>query len=163
LSAKEIDALNAKELRTLLKAAVEGFKAVDANPAKKEGQNVQFFSHVKMFAPKSRNSVTRWHNSKRRSKRWNRKKKMQADELAGARERDTSLRVEALEFNPKAIRVFTSSDSYLTLVFLTDVILGGNRIWSGGCKSHEISLSRPKARGFQRNEASSADCHFRTA
>jgi hypothetical protein len=162
LFAKAIDALNAKEPRTLLKAAVEGFKAVDANAAKKEGQNVQFFSHVKMFAPKSRNSVTRWHNSKRRSKRWNRKK-MQADELATARERDTNLRVEALEFNPKAIRVFTSSDSYGTLVFLTDAILGGNRLWSGWMQISRKSLSRPKARGFQRNEASSANCHFRTA
>ncbi len=43
LFAKAIDALNAKELRTLLKAAVDGIKAVDAKSSKAEGRNVYFF------------------------------------------------------------------------------------------------------------------------
>ena len=62
---------------------------------------------------------------------------MQADELATARERDTNLRVEALEFNPKAIRVFTSSDSsghwfFSPMPFWEEIDYG-----PGGCKSQE--------------------------
>jgi hypothetical protein len=40
LFAKAIEALNAKELRTLLKAAVDGIKAVDAKSSKTEGRIV---------------------------------------------------------------------------------------------------------------------------
>ncbi len=70
--------------------------------------------------------------------------KMHADELATARERDTNLRVEALEFNPKALREFTSSDSYGSLVLLADAFLGGNRLWSGWMQISRKSFAGQK-------------------
>jgi hypothetical protein len=132
LSAKVIDALNAKELRTLLRAAVDGIKALDAKSNKKEGRNVYFFQlHEDVRAKVAQMRAEVAQIEKKIKEMESDEPKMQADELATARERDTNLRVEALEFNPKALRVFTSSDSYGTLIHLTDAILGGNRLWSG--------------------------------
>ena len=138
MSGKQIDALDVNALRTFLKAAIGGIKAVIADAAKKERQNIEIFQSLESAradAAKLRADVAQ--NEKIIKELDSQSKKMHA-ELAAARERDTSLRVEAFEYNPKAICVFTSLDSYGTLVRLTDAIFGESETAPGGYTSREI-------------------------